>query len=130
VRVSPRNDHKPAIQFLDYLLERMPFAVAAIQTDTGAAFPTGFHWQALDRGMRHVSITPATPRLNDTVERSHRVDSAEFSRLLDGVVIDDTELCADTLREWEDSFNFPRPHRGLGGQTPSERLRHTSTAST
>jgi len=130
LRVYRRNDQKTAIQFLDYLLERLPFAVESIQTDNGAEFQTGFHWHVLDRGIRHVYIKPATPRLNGKVERSHRIDSEEFYRLLDGVVIDDTELFADKLREWEDFYNFHRPHGGLGGQTPYERLRQKSTAST
>ena len=130
LRVYPRNDQKTAIQFLDYLLERFPFAIESIQTDNGAEFQTGFHWHVLDRGMRHVYIKPATPRLNGKVERSHRIDSEEFYRLLDGVVVDDTELFAGKLREWEDFYNFHRPRGGLGGQTPNERLRQKSTAST
>ena len=44
-----------------------------------------FHWHVLDRGIRHVYIKPATPRLNGKVERSHRIDAEEFYRLLDGV---------------------------------------------
>ena len=40
--------------------------------------------------------------------------------MLDGVVIDDTELFNDKLQEWEDFYNFDRPHGGLGGQTPYE----------
>ena len=39
------------------------------------------------------------------------------------VVIDDTELFNDRLKEWEDFYNFDRPHGALGGQTPYERLR-------
>ena len=63
------------------------------------------------------------PRLNGKVERSHRIDAEEFYRLLDGVVIDDTELFNDKLQEWEDFYNFHRPHGGLGGQTPYVRMR-------
>jgi transposase InsO family protein len=28
----------------------------------------------------------------------------------------------DKLREWEDYYNYHRPHGALGGQTPYERL--------
>jgi hypothetical protein len=77
----------------------------------------------LDRGIGHVYIRPATPRLNGKVERSHRIDADEFYRLLEGVVIDDSGLFAERLREWENFYNFDRPHGGLGGQTPYERLR-------
>ena len=45
---------------------------------------------------RHVYIKPRTPRLNGRVERSHRIDNF---------------------------YNFHRPHGGLDGQTPDERLR-------
>ena len=37
---------------------------------------------------------------------------------LDGVVIDDTESFNDKLQDWEDFYNFNRPHGGLNGQTP------------
>ena len=81
-----------AIQFLDYVLDKLPFRVERIQTDNGAEFQSAFHWHVLDRGIGHVYIKPATPRLNGKVERSHRIDAEEFYRMLDGVVIDDAEL--------------------------------------
>jgi transposase InsO family protein len=77
----------------------------------------------LDRGVGHVYIRPATPRFNGKVERSHRIDAAEFYRLLEGVVIDNAGLFSERLREWGNSYNFDRPHGGLGGQTPYEGLR-------
>ncbi|MFE2098808.1 integrase core domain-containing protein [Streptomyces sp. NPDC059468] len=46
---------------------------------------------------------------------------------LDGVVIDDAEVFNDKLREWEDYYNYHRPHGGLGGQTPYERLKQKTT---
>jgi transposase InsO family protein len=42
--------------------------------------------------------------------------------MLDGVVIDDTNLFNEKLAEWENFYNFERPHGGLDGQTPYERL--------
>jgi transposase InsO family protein len=64
-----------------------------------------------------------TPRLNGKVERSHRIDEEESYRMLDGVVIDDTELFNDRLQEWEDNYYFNRPHGALDRPTPYERLR-------
>jgi len=129
LRIYPRNDQRTAIQFLDYVLEKLPFRVEVVQTDNGAEFQGALHWHLLDRGIGHVYIKPATPRLNGKVERSHRIDAEEFYRMLDGVVIDDTELFNDKLQEWEDFYNFNRPHGGLDGQTPYERLRQKTTAS-
>lgn len=122
LRIYPKSDQKTTIQFLDYVLSRLPFQVEKIQTDNGAEFQSAFHWHALDKGIGHVYIRPATPRLNGKVERSHRIDAEEFYRLLDGVVIGDAGVFNERLKEWEDYYNYHRPHGGLGGQTPYERL--------
>ena len=75
------------------------------------------------RGLRS-----STARRRRSIQRRRsrhwpRIDAEEFYRMLDGVVIDDTELFNDKLQEWEDFYNFDRPHGALGGQTPYERLR-------
>jgi transposase InsO family protein len=124
LRIYDRLNQKTAIQFVDYVLEKLPFRVEVIQTDNGAEF----HYHVLDRGVGHVYIKPATPRLNGKVERSHRIDQEEFYRMLEGVVIDDTELFNERLQEWETYYKFDRPHGGLGGQTPYERLRQKTRA--
>jgi transposase InsO family protein len=77
----------------------------------------------MDKGIGHVRIKPRTPRLNGKAERSHRIDSEEFYRLLEGQVIDDVNLFNSKLQEWEDYYNYHRPHGALAGQTPYERLR-------
>jgi transposase InsO family protein len=123
LRIFPQLNQKTAIQFLDYVLERLPFRVEVIQTDNGAEFQSLFHYHVLDKGIGHHYIKPHTPRLNGKVERSHRIDAEEFYQLLDGVVIDDTKVFNDKLREWENFYNYHRPHGGLGGQTPYERLK-------
>jgi transposase InsO family protein len=128
LRIYERLNQQSAIRFLDYVLEKLPFKVEVIQTDHGAEFGSQFHYHVLDRGIGHVYIKPATPRLNGKVERSHRIDQEEFYRMLEGVVIDDTGVFNDKLQEWEDFYNFNRPHGALGGQTPYERLREKTRA--
>lgn len=127
LRIYDRCNQKTSIQFLDHVLSKLPFKVEIVQTDNGAEFQGAFHWHVLDKGVGHVYIRPATPRLNGKVERSHRIDNEEFYRLLEGVVIDDSELFNDKLREWENFYNYARPHGGLGGQTPYERLKQKTT---
>jgi transposase InsO family protein len=129
LRIYDRLNQQTAIRFLDYVLEKLPFKVEVIQTDNGVEFGSQFHYHVLDRGIGHVYIKPATPRLNGKVERSHRIDNEEFYRMLDGVVIDDTGLFNVRLKEWEDFYNFHRPHGALGGQTPYERLREKTQGS-
>ena len=130
LRIYERADQRTAVRFVDEVLQKLPFRVEVIQTDNGAEFQSIFHYHLLDRGIGHVYIKPATPRLNGKVERSHRIDAEEFYQLLEGVVIDESGLFEERLREWEEHYNFTRPHGGLGGQTPYERLRQKTGIST
>ncbi|TMG11970.1 MAG: IS481 family transposase [Chloroflexi bacterium] len=129
LKIYGQLNQKTAIQFADYVLEKLPFRVEQIQTDNGAEFQSAFHWHLLDRGLRHVYIRPLTPRLNGKVERSHRIDDEEFYRMLAGEVIDDAKIFNIKLQEWEHFYNFERPHGALAGQTPYERLRQATQAS-
>jgi hypothetical protein len=99
MKIYPKVNQKTAIQFVDYVLAQLSFAVEAIQTGNGSDFASMFHWHVLDKGIRHVYIKPRTPRLNGKVERSHRIDAEEFYRLLDGVVIDDINIFNARLKE-------------------------------
>ena len=128
LRIYPQLNQKTAIQFVDYVLERLPFQIQVIQTDNGSEFGSSFHYHVLDKGVGHRYIKPRTPRLNGKVERSHRIDAEEFYRLLGGAVIDDAKVFNNKLQEWEDYYNYHRPHGGLGGQTPYERLRQKTGA--
>lgn len=123
LKVYDRCNQRTAVQFIDEVVRRLPFRVLVVQTDNGAEFQSQFHWHLETRDIRHVYIRPRTPRLNGKVERSHRVDDEEFYQLLDqGGVSDDIHLFNEKLREWEDYYNYHRPHGGLDGQTPYERL--------
>jgi transposase InsO family protein len=112
-----------AVRFIDEVLRRLPFRVHVVQTDNGAEFQSRFHWHLERLDIRHVYIRPRTPHLNGKVERSHCVDDQEFYQLLDkNGVTDDIHLFNEKLREWEDYYNYHRPHGALDGQTPYERL--------
>jgi len=117
-------NQRNAIQFIDEVIRRLPFRIHVVQTDNGSEFQSKFHWHLRDLDMQHVYIRPRTPRLNGKVERSHRIDDQEFYQLLDrGGVSDNIHLFNKKLREWEDYYNFQRPHGSLDGHTPYERLK-------
>ena len=59
------------------------------------------------------------PRLNGKVERSHRIDTAEFYRLLEGAVIDDAGLFNDKLREWGTTTTTTDPTAALTARHPT-----------
>jgi transposase InsO family protein len=123
LKVYDACNQNTAIRFIDEVLRRLPFRVHVVQTDNGAEFQSRFHWHLEGLDIRHVYIRPRTPHLNGKVERSHRVDDQEFYQLLDkDGVTDDIHLFNDKLREWEDYYNYHRPHGALDGQTPYERL--------
>lgn len=123
LRIYQRCNQRTFIQFIDYVFSRLPFRAEAIQTDNGSEFQGQFHWHVLDKRINHIYIRPRKPRLNGKVERSHRIDQEEFYRMLNGVDIDDTKLFNEKLKEWEDFYNFSRPHAALGGNAPYERFR-------
>ncbi len=58
--------------------------------------------------------------MNGKVERSHRSDQQEFYQLLSYKGDVDLE---DKLIEWENFYNFNRPHGAFNGKTPYEALR-------
>lgn len=123
LKVYDACNQQTAIRFIDDVLRRLPFRVHVLQTDNGAEFQSRFHWHVETHDIRHVYIRPRTPHLNGKVERSHRVDDQEFYQLLDaGGIADNIQLFNEKLREWEDYYNYHRPHGALDGQTPYERL--------
>lgn len=123
LKVFDACNQATAIRFIDDVFRRLPFRVLVVQTDNGAEFQSQFHWHLKTQEVRHVYIRPRTPHLNGKVERSHRVDDQEFYQLLDdGGIADDVHLFNEKLREWEDYYNYHRPHGALNGQTPYERL--------
>ena len=124
LKIYDKCNQMTAINFIDEILKRLPFRVQVIQTDKGAEFQSNFHYYLEDLDIKHVYIKPRTPRLNGKVERSHRIDDQEFYQLLDkGGIRDDIHLFNDKLREWENYYNFHRPHGALDGYTPYERLK-------
>jgi len=123
LKVYDACNQRTAIRFMDDVLRRLPFRVHVVQTDNGAEFQSAFHWHLERLDIRHVYIRPRSPHLNGKVERSHRVDDQEFYQLLDrDGVSEDIHLFNEKLREWEDYYNYHRPHGALDGQTPYERL--------
>jgi transposase InsO family protein len=74
----------------------------------------------MDLGMHHVSIRPASPNLNGTVERWHLTDQLEFYQLLD--YTGDVGLRA-RLAVWDEFYNLQRPRAAPSGRTPHEVLR-------
>ena len=116
---SQQHERCPASPYSP-TIEKFPFRIKEIRTDNGHEFQAKFHWHVEDQGIRHAYIKRGTPQLNGKVERSHRSDQQEFYQLLS--YKGDVDLEAK-LAEWENFYNFNRPHGAFNGKTPYEALR-------
>jgi len=120
LKIYSRHNQKNACDFIDYVIDKFPFRIREVRTDRGHEFQAKFHWHVEDKGIRHVYIKPRSPQLNGKVERSHRSDQEEFYQLLN--YVDDQDL-NKKLDQWEQFYNFSRPHGAHAGKTPYEALR-------
>jgi len=119
LKIYKQHNQKNAIDFIDHIIDKFPFRIHTIRTDRGHEFQAKFHWHVEDKGMRHVYIKPRSPQLNGKVERSHRTDQEEFYQLLS--YTDDVDV-NKKLKNWEEFYNFNRPHGAFEGKTPYEKL--------
>jgi transposase InsO family protein len=120
LKVYPRHNQVTAIKFVEYVIRKFPFRIHTIRTDNGHEWQAKFHWHVEDLGIRHEYIKPGRPNLNGKVERSHLTDDIEFYQLLS--YADDVDL-NEKLKEWEDFYNYQRPHASHTGKAPYEVLR-------
>ena len=44
----------------------------------------------------------------------------DYNSIIDALSSEERRLFSEHLQEWENFYNFDRPHGGLGGQTPYE----------
>jgi transposase InsO family protein len=117
--VFPRKTAKCTLDFLEQVLEEMPFPIQRIQTDRGQEF---FAYEVQDRlreqRIEFRPIRPRSPHLNGKVERAQRTALEEFWPTID---LTGTDV-PDLLAEWQQFYNWQRPHDSLGGRAPIERV--------
>ena len=120
IEVHERATSLAAAHFLDTLIDRMPFPIAAVQVDGGSEFAAEFETACQQRNLPLFVLPPRSPKLNGQVERAHRTHHEEFYQ-----VIPDRWTVAELtpkLRRWEQIYNTVRPHQALGYRTPLEFL--------
>jgi transposase InsO family protein len=115
----PRQTAANTLLFLERLIEEMPFPIQRIQTDRGGEFFAEKVQQTLmDWAIKFRPIPPRSPHLNGKVERTQRADLEESWSTVDPKAQDIVER----LAEWQHHWNWNRPHTGLGGDTPIDRV--------
>lgn len=123
VGLYPRRTAANTTEFLERVVEEMPFPIQRLQTDRGREFFAYKVQEWLqDYRIKFRPIRPRSPHLNGKIERSHKTDLQEFYAIQS---LHDPEL-EMRLFEWQHFYNWHRPHSSLGGKTPMEKCHEVS----
>jgi len=135
-QLYPERANHNSIKFLEHIVRKFPFQIRKITTDNDSVFTnayTGepkthplkevrlhpFTHKCQEFGIRHKLNPPGQPQKNGKVERSHRSDDEEFWRFQETL---DIHHLVKERKEYDELFNNHRPHMGLGGLTPLQKL--------
>jgi transposase InsO family protein len=117
--VYPDRSAASTLDFLERVLEGMPFPVQRVQTGRGGEFfAHEVQGELRERRIKFRPNRPRAPHLNGKVERVQRTALEEFWPTVDPKAPD----LATRLEEWRTLYNHHRPHGALGGGTPAERI--------
>jgi transposase InsO family protein len=112
-----------AVQFLEHALRYfggLGVSVRRVMTDNGGVFRAKAFRQACDRlGVKHVFTRPYRPQTNGKAERFIQSALREWAY---GFVYSHSSERRTMLQRWTHQYNWHRPHQGIGGIAPMQRL--------
>lgn len=118
LRVYERRTAANTLDFIEHVVEEMPFPIQRIQTDRGREFfVEKVQKKLMKLGIKFRPNRPGSPHLNGKVERSQKTDKTEFYATIDF----DSDDLDSQLAEWQHYYNWLRPHSAHKGKTPMER---------
>lgn len=94
--------------------------VREVLTDNGSCYRSRLFAEALGPDIKHRKTRPYRPQTNGKVERFNRTLANEWA--YSQTYLSDTER-ASTYQDWLHYYNHHRPHTGIGGKSPINRLR-------
>jgi hypothetical protein len=97
-------------------MNKFSFKVACENTDNGSENNGYFREQLQEENVFHFYSNIGTPTDNPRVERSHLTDELEFYQR--GGIKKSFQEQKIALAEWENFYNYKRPHQALGYLTP------------
>jgi transposase InsO family protein len=101
-------------------LKRHGVSVERVMTDNGSAYRSGLFRKAVaDAGARHVRTRPYTPRTNGKAERFIQTSLREWAYARPYA---SSAERTQAIRPWTDAYNLLRPHAGIRGLTPWQRV--------
>ena len=121
--ILPSEGQADTTAFLNRALgwfERLGVSVERVMTDNGSAYRSKLFAAALHKaGARHIRTRPYTPRTNGKAERFIQSCLREWAY---------ARPYASSLQRrgaaanWTDAYNLVRPHAGINGASPFQRL--------
>jgi transposase InsO family protein len=93
--------------------------VRRVLTDNGSCYRSTLFAQALGPSITHKRTRPYRPQTNGKVERFNRTLNQEWAYAQTYLT---DEARAATYPKWVHHYNHHRPHTGIGGKSPIERL--------
>ncbi|MFC9837435.1 IS481 family transposase [Rhodococcus sp. NPDC127530] len=94
--------------------------VTRVLTDNGSCYRSRVFADALGPAVTHKRTRPYRPQTNGKVERFNRTLAAEWAYA--DTYLSDAARSA-TYQAWLHHYNHHRPHAGIGGQSPIDRVR-------
>jgi transposase InsO family protein len=121
--VLPSLGREDATAFLTRALDwfaRLGVQVERVMTDNGSAYRSKLFAQALQQaGIRHVRTRPYTPRTNGKAERFIQTSLREWAYARPYPT---SAIRNQAVGPWTDAYNLIRPHAGINGLAPFQRL--------
>lgn len=77
LKIYEKHNQANAIDFINYVVNKLPFRIKTIRADNGHEFQSKFNWNIHARD-RACLYQVSSPRLNGKVERSYFTDKQEF----------------------------------------------------
>jgi len=121
--VLPSLGREDATAFLTRALDwfaHLGVQVERVMTDNGSAYRSRLFAQALQQaGIRHVRTRPYTPRTNGKAERFIQTSLREWAY---AKAYPTSDARNRAVGPWTDAYNLTRPHAGIAGTSPFQRL--------
>ena len=98
-------------------------SVRAVMTDNGSCYRSHAFAQALGAEVAHRRTRPYRPQTNGKVERFNRTLAAEWAY---AQIYLSNDARAATYSAWLHFYNHHRPHTGIGGLVPADRVHNVT----
>jgi transposase InsO family protein len=97
--------------------------VARVMTDNGSCYRSKLFNDTLGEAIKHKYTRPYRPQTNGKIERFHRTLAFEWAYAHH---YDSDSARAATYQGWIHGYNHHRPHTGIGGKSPIERVHNVN----